>query len=93
LLPGLPHGSWPTEQANTIVQIELLSDSGSSLDSLRVSGTGPGWVSAVREAEGRPRWNLTYDADAAPAEIHIRVEGATWLTVDTEVDVIFPEAA
>ncbi|MDJ0954206.1 MAG: hypothetical protein QNJ81_11055 [Acidimicrobiia bacterium] len=71
-----------TEQARTIVQVELLSERGFNLDNLRVAGAGPGWVSAVREAEGRPRWNLTYDGTVAPSPIPIRVEGTVWVAVD-----------
>ena len=74
-----------TEQANTIVQVELLSDRGFNLDNLRVSGEGPGWLSAVREAEGRPRWNLTFDSEAAPSPISMRVEGSVWISVDQTI--------
>ncbi len=76
-----------TEQARTIIQVELTSERGFNLDNLRVSGAGPGWVSAVREAEGRPRWNLTYDGTAAPSPIPIRVEGTVWVVVDGETPV------
>jgi hypothetical protein len=78
-----------TEQANTIVQIEVVSDRDFNLDNLRVSGLGPGWLSAVREAEGRPRWNLTYGSPTAPDPILIRVEGASWIIVDQSIP-IFP---
>ena len=76
-----------TEQANTIVQIELVSDRGFNLDNMRVSGTGPGWLSAVREAEGRPRWNLTFDSEVTPSPIPMRVEGSIWVPVKDEVPV------
>ncbi len=76
-----------TEQASTIVQIEILSERGFNLDNLRVSGIGPGWVSAVREAEGRPRWNLTFQEANAPSPISIRVEGSVWITVERSVMV------
>ncbi len=81
-----------TEQANTIVQIELTSDRGFNLDNLRVTGSGAGWVSAVREAEGRPRWNLTYASPTAPSPIALKVEGAVWVAVDADVEVLLPEA-
>jgi len=81
-----------TEQANTIIQVEARSDRDFNLDSLRVSGAGPGWLSAVKEAEGRPRWNLTYDAETAPSPITALVEGSVWVTVDQSVEVVLPEA-
>jgi hypothetical protein len=76
-----------TEQSNTIVQIEMRSERRLNLDDLRVIGASPGWLSAVREAEGRPRWNLTYDASKAPEQIPITVEGAVWVTIDNAFDV------
>ncbi len=81
-----------TEQANTIVQIELVSERGFNLDNMRIIGTGPGWLSAVREAEGRPRWNLTFDAETAPSPIAITVEGSVWVPVDEELPVSLAEA-
>ncbi|MDJ0663717.1 MAG: hypothetical protein QNJ75_04100 [Acidimicrobiia bacterium] len=80
-----------TEQAKTIVQIEMISERDFVLDNLRVSGIGPGWLSAVREAEGRPRWNLNHESPAAPDPILIRVEGATWIKVDQSVPVVLGE--
>ncbi len=82
-----------TEQTNTIVQVELISQNGLSLDGLRVTGSGPGWLAAVREAEGRPRWNLTYDATTAPDQLHLHVEGSAWIAVETAVDVALPETS
>jgi hypothetical protein len=76
-----------TEQANTIVQVELTSVRGFNLDNLRVTGSGPGWLSAVREAEGRPRWNLTFDSVTAPSPIRMNVEGSVWLAVDESTPV------
>lgn len=80
-----------TEQATTIVQIEAVSDRGFNLDNLRMSGIGPGWLSAVREAEGRPRWNLTHESPTAPSPISIRAEGASWIVVDEAIPVILGE--
>jgi len=76
-----------TEQSNTIVQIELRSERQFNMDDLRVTGASPGWLSAVREADGRPRWNLTYDATEAPERIRIAVEGAAWATIDDAFEV------
>jgi hypothetical protein len=82
-----------TEQANTIVQVELMSDSAASLEGLRVTGSGPGWLAAVREAEGRPRWNLTYDGTNAPEPIRLLVEGSAWVDVEGTIEVVLPEAS
>ena len=82
-----------TEQTNTIVQVELISEGAFSLDGLRVTGSGPGWLAAVREAEGRPRWNLTYDSTTAPEPIRLRVEGAVWINVEDPIEVVLPEAS
>ena len=76
-----------TEQATTIVQVEVMSSRDFNYDGLAVAGIGPGWKSAVREAEGRPRWNLTYDSPAAPTPIALRVHGAVWITMESAVDV------
>ena len=81
-----------TEQANTIVQVELISDNALSLEGLRVTGSGPGWLAAVREAEGRPRWNLTYDGATAPEQVRLHVEGSAWISVEGPIEVDLPEA-
>ena len=77
-----------TEQARTIVQVELLSERRFNNSAVGISGVGPGWRSAVREAEGRPRWNLTYDSATAPEVIRLRVTGSIWVTIDTETTVL-----
>ena len=77
-----------TEQARTIVQVELLSERRFNNDAVGISGVGPSWKSAVREAEGRPRWNLTYDSATAPEVIRLRVTGSIWVTIDTETRVL-----
>lgn len=76
-----------TEQARTIVQVELISEREFNADNLAIAGVGPGWKSAVREAEGRPRWNLTYDSPEAPSPIPLRVYGAAWMTIETQAEV------
>jgi hypothetical protein len=73
-----------TEQAHTIIQVELISDHDFNYDTVAITGVGPGWQSAVREAEGRPRWNLTYDAPEAPSPIPLRLEGAVWVDIADE---------
>lgn len=80
-----------TEQANTIIQVELTSERGFNLSNLRVTGAGPGWLSAVREAEGRPRWNLTFDSETAPSPILMEVEGSVWVVVGETTDVTLGE--
>ncbi|MGB9357874.1 MAG: hypothetical protein WCC01_04880 [Acidimicrobiia bacterium] len=68
-----------TEQATTtIVQAELLAENLSDSASLEIEGGGPGWIASVREAEGRPRWNLTFDGKAGSDPIHLVVRGALW---------------
>jgi hypothetical protein len=77
-----------TEQAQTIVQVELISERSFNYDLVGLSGAGPGWKSAVREAEGRPRWNLTYDARQAPDPIPLRITGAIWVPIDSGVQMV-----
>lgn len=77
-----------TEQALTIVQVEVLSERSFNYDNIRISGSGPGWKSAVREAEGRPRWNLTYDSPTAPSPIELRISGAVWVTIDNDSTIL-----
>jgi hypothetical protein len=76
-----------TEQDNAIVQVELTSERDFNLDAIAITGEGPGWVSGVREAEGRPRWNLTYDAPQAPSPITLRVVGSVWITLSERIPV------
>ena len=76
-----------TEQARTIVQVELISTRGFNYDHISLTGAGPGWKSAVREAEGRPRWNLTYDAAQAPDPIPLRIAGAIWIPIESGAEV------
>lgn len=76
-----------TEQARTIIQVEALSTRNFNYDNIRISGRGPGWKSAVREAEGRPRWNLTFDSDRAPTPIELRLSGSIWIGIDVDIPV------
>lgn len=66
------------QETTTIVQAELLAENLSDSASLEIEGGGPGWIASVREAEGRPRWNLTFDGEAASDPIHLTVRGALW---------------
>jgi hypothetical protein len=77
-----------TEQATTIIQVELISERDFNSDTVAIAGVGPGWKSAVREAEGRPRWNLTYDRPQAPSPIPLRLHGAVWMTIESEAEIL-----
>ena len=77
-----------TEQAVTIVQVEVISERNFNYDNITVLGVGPGWKSAVREAEGRPRWNLTYESPQAPSPIPLEISGSVWLSLDTDIPVL-----
>lgn len=76
-----------TEQALTIVQVEALSERSFNYQNLRISGDGPHWKSAVREAEGRPRWNLTYDSPTAPSPIRLRISGSVWVSIEADAPI------
>ncbi len=77
-----------TEQAVTIVQVEAISVRSFNYDNIAISGTGPGWKSAVREAEGRPRWNLTFESDRAPSPIELRLSGSVWIGIEIDLPVL-----
>lgn len=47
-----------------------------------VAGNGAGWRSAVFEAEGRPRVNLTWAGGALPPEVPLLVSGTAWASVE-----------
>lgn len=47
-----------------------------------VAGDGAGWRSAVFEAEGRPRVNLTWAGGALPSDIPLVVSGTEWVTIE-----------
>lgn len=81
-----------TEQTLTIVQVELSSDRDLSHSQVGVSGVGPGWKSAVREAEGRTRWNLTYDSPEAPSPIRLLLSGSIWVDIDEQPQIVLEAA-
>lgn len=66
------------QETTTIVQVEMIAENLADTGSLEIEGGGPGWIASVREAEGRPRWNLTFDSDTAPDPIQLVVRGAFW---------------
>lgn len=68
------------EQAGqTIVQVEVGTAFARNADGITVEGEGPGWLSAVREAEGRPRWILRYDGVDLAEEVPLRLRGSAWV--------------
>lgn len=70
----------------TIVQVELEIDEPEDFHAF-VAGEGPGWRSAVFEAEGRPRVTLTWVGGDLPDEIPLRLLGSIWVSVVGEFDV------
>jgi hypothetical protein len=81
-----------TEQTRTIVQVELSSDRDLSYSQVGISGVGPGWKSAVRAAEGRARWNLTYDFPEAPSPISLMLSGSIWVDIDAQPQIVLEAA-
>lgn len=67
--------------ASTIVQVEIDADD-PMLASAFVRGDGPGWRSAVLEAEGRPRVNLTYVGEELPNPIPLVAAVEEWVVMD-----------
>ena len=87
----------PTVEVLPGVSVELLnvSDQGSttiiqvavnlveySASHVFVSGDGAGWRSAVFEAEGRPRVNLTWAGGPMPSDIPLIVSGTAWVDIE-----------
>ena len=66
--------------SSTIVQVAIDADD-PELASAFVSGDGPGWRSAVFEAEGRPRITLTYVGGPLPDPIPLVAAATVWLEV------------
>ena len=82
------HAFDEAKKAGRIVQVELRSDRSFNYDLVGLAGMGPGWKSAVREAEGRPRWNLTYDAPQAPDPIPLRITGSIWVPIESGTEIV-----
>jgi len=76
------------EQA--IVQVEVVSEDGLNLESIAIGGVGPEWRSAVREAEGRPRYNLRLGGADRSGPLLLRARGFVWLPA-AEVVLVTPE--
>lgn len=71
----------------TIVQVEVDSAVPDSIGLIAIEGYGGGWLSAVRAAEGGPRWNLRYDGSDLPAEIPLVVRGSVWIDIEQPTPV------
>lgn len=72
--------------SSTIVQVAIEADD-PALTSAFVRGDGPGWRSAVLEAEGRPRVNLTYVGGDLPEPIPLVAEVEEWVVIAGEFPV------
>jgi hypothetical protein len=66
--------------STTIIQVAVdVADEAAT--NVFVAGDGAGWRSAVFEAEGRPRVNLTWAGGTLPADIPLVVSGTAWVNV------------
>ncbi len=72
--------------SSTIVQVAIDIEDTEVADFF-VSGDGPGWRSAVFEAEGRRRVTLTWAGGPLPAEIPLLATGSVWISVEGPFDV------
>jgi hypothetical protein len=75
----------------TIVQVEIASEDALNRESIGVGGVGPEWRSAVREAEGRPRYNLRLGGSDRSGPVLLRARGLVWLPAP-EVVLVRPGA-
>ena len=71
---------------STIIQVGVSFDP-LMYDSVFIGGDGPGWRSAVGEAEGRPRFNLTWFGGGIPADIPLVMDAAVWVPLSGEFTV------
>ena len=71
----------------TIVQVEIVSAEGLNRENLTIEGVGPQWRSAVREAEGRPRYNLAATGGEVPEPLRLRARGFVWLPVIDPIEL------
>ncbi len=67
--------------SSTIVQVAIEIEDPEVADFF-VSGDGPGWRSAVFEAEGRRRVTLSWAGGSLPAEIPLLATGSVWISVE-----------
>lgn len=74
----------------TLVQVALSGDPAFQTAELGVTGDGVGWLSAVSEAEGRPRWTLRYDGSDLPDPIPLRARGIVWVALAVDIPVALP---
>lgn len=67
------------QDGSTIVQVEVDAALPLMTSWFGIRGEGSGWRSSVREAEGGPRWTLTWIGNDLPDEIPLSVVGMQWL--------------
>ncbi|MEN8040607.1 MAG: hypothetical protein ABFR95_03800 [Actinomycetota bacterium] len=72
-------GSW-------IVQVEFKADEAYQY-MFSATGVGPGWRSAVFEAEGRPRMNFTWIGEERPVSMSFRITGNQWIELEGSYEV------
>lgn len=72
---------------SAIVRVELRTTDPLNLAGLDVAGAGPGVVSSNREAEGGPRWNITFEDNPGDAGWQFTLVGTLWHTVVDRIDV------
>jgi len=63
----------------TIVQVEITAEIPMMHSWFGIVGVGSGWRSAVREAEGGPRWTLTWIGKDLPEDIPLEIAGVAWI--------------
>jgi hypothetical protein len=68
--------------SQSILQVEILAAESVNREHLAIEGTTAAWLSAVREAEGRPRYNLRYAGSELPDPLVLRARGFVWLPVE-----------
>jgi hypothetical protein len=71
----------------TIVRVELSVSDQIDLSGFDVVGAGNGVVSSNREAEGGPRWNITFEGRPGQAEWQFTLVGTLWHKVEGRIDV------
>jgi len=76
-----------SQSGQTILQVEIQSEDPENREHLTIEGTSAEWLSAVREAEGRPRYTLRHAGEALPAPLILRARGFVWLPVERSIEI------
>ncbi len=71
-----------SQGSQSILQVEINASENVNRENLAIEGTTAAWLSAVREAEGRPRYNLRYAGSELPDPLVLRARGYVWLPVE-----------